>query len=107
MAKFYGKIGYADSVETAPGVWEDVIEEYSYFGDVLRNARRYDASDKVNDNLSVTNSISIVADAYAHEHFYKMKYVFWSGTRWEISEVEVQPPRLVLRLGGIYNGPTP
>jgi hypothetical protein len=108
MAKFYGEVGYGPtSVETAPGVWEEVMTEVSYFGEVLRNTRRLQAGESVNDDLSVNNSISIVADAYANEHFFAIRYVMWAGTRWVVSEVEVQSPRLLLRLGGVYNGPTP
>lgn len=107
MAKFYGKVGYGSSVETRPGVWEDVITELPYFGDVIRNTRRLDGGDQVLPDISVQNSISIVADAYANNHFFAMKYVQWMGTLWVVSNVEVQFPRLILRLGGVYNGPTP
>jgi hypothetical protein len=107
VAKFYGNVGYGQSVESAPGVWKDSITEFPYFGDVVRNTRRLVDGSKVNDDLTVGNSISIVADAYAIENFFAMRYVIWMGSRWEISEVEVQAPRLLLTLGGVYNGPTP
>jgi hypothetical protein len=107
MARFYGEIGYADSVETAPGVWEDVITEQQYFGDVLRNSRQQSVSDDVNPDITVGNSISIVADDRALNNFVAMRYIKWAGMRWLISEFEVQYPRLILRLGGRYNGPTP
>lgn len=108
MTRFYGAIGYSDdSVETAPGVFEEQIVEYSYYGDVIRNSRRLDKGDKVNNDISVSNSISIVADAYAREHFIAMRYINWLGTLWTVDEVEVQSPRLLLRLGDIYNGPRP
>lgn len=106
MAKFYGKVGYGLQVETAPGVYEEQITEVSYFGDVIRNTRRLRDGEKVNDDLSVGNSISILADAYADEHFFAIRYVEWAGSRWKVTEVEVQRPRLLLRLGGVYNGPT-
>lgn len=106
MAKFFGKIGYGISTEKSPGVWEDVITEYDYYGDVLRNSRRLPNGDKVNDDITVNNSFSIVADAYANKHFHAMRYVSWSGTNWKVTEVEVQSPRLILKIGGVYNGPT-
>lgn len=105
MAKFYGVIGYGETVQTAPGVWEDSIVEYSYYGDVVRNTRRLQDGEHLNNDLSVGNSISIVADAYANEHFFAIRFVEWAGTLWTVSEVEVQSPRLLLRLGGVYNGP--
>ena len=107
MARFSGKVGYAgETVETSPGVWKEVVVERSYFGDVLRNTRRLQEGVSVNDDLSVGNSISIVADQYASEHFFAIRYVEWQGVLWKVSDVEVQSPRLLLRLGGVYNGET-
>uniref|UniRef100_A0AAU7GZT7 DUF7253 domain-containing protein n=1 Tax=Streptomyces phage Scarif TaxID=3158858 RepID=A0AAU7GZT7_9CAUD len=107
MNRFYGKVGYGVTVETSPGVHEDRITEFSYFGDVVRNSLKFREGESVNNDLSVSNSISIVADAYANEHFFAIRYVEWAGTLWTVSEVEVQSPRLLLRLGGVYNGPRP
>ena len=107
MARFYGRVGYGESVESAPGVWEDEITERSYYGDVFRNARNLREGENLNMDLSVQNSISIVADAYANDHFFAIRYVEWAGVLWTISSVEVQSPRLLLRLGEVYNGPTP
>jgi hypothetical protein len=110
MARFYGKVGYGEPVESSPGVWDNEITEYSYYGDVVRNTRSLEQSGdtpKLNDDISVGNSISIVADAYAKEHFHLIKYVEWSGSLWTVTSVEVRAPRLVLSLGTVYNGPTP
>ena len=108
MARFHGRVGYAETaIETSPGIWETPIVEYSYFGDVVQNMRRIQAIDKVNSDLSVENLISIVADAYANEHFFAIRYVEWAGVLWTVDSVEVQSPRLLLRLGEVYNGPTP
>lgn len=107
MARYNGPIGYAhESVETAPGVWKDSIVEKSYFGDVIRNTRKLQEGENLNNDLTVGNSISIVADAYANEHFHAIRYIKWAGALWTVSDVEVQSPRLLLRLGGVYNGPT-
>lgn len=107
MAKFYGPIGFAESVEVQPGVWDDVIVEYNYYGDVIRHTRKLSEGDKVNNDISVGNSISIVADAYARDHFFSMRYVDWMGAKWIVEDVEVLAPRLSLRLGDLYHGPTP
>lgn|SRR5690606_27026255 len=106
MAKFHGVIGYGETVEVRPGVWEDVITERTYFGDVVRNSRQLDNGEKVNNDISVGNSISIVADPYANGHFFAMRYIRWAGALWTVTDVEVQSPRLLLRLGGVYSGPT-
>ena len=105
MARFYGKVGYGTTVETKPGIWEDVIIEMSYFGDVQRNIRQLQSGELVNGDLSVNNSISIVADAYANANFFAIRYVEWVGTLWTVSDVEVRSPRLLLTLWGVYNGP--
>jgi hypothetical protein len=107
MTRFYGKIGYGVSVEQAPGVWVDEIVERSYFGDVFRNARNLREGENLPFDLNVQNSISILADAYANDHFFAIRYVEWAGALWTVSSVEVQSPRLLLRLGEVYNGPTP
>lgn len=107
MARFYGEVGYGETVEAAQGVWEDVVVEYNYYGDVFRNTRKLREGESINDDLSVGNSISIVADEYANEHFFAIRYVKWAGVLWRVTDVEVQSPRLLLRLGGVYNGPTP
>lgn len=104
MAKFYGKIGYANTVETKPGVYEEQIVERSYYGDLIRNTRRLQSADQVNDNINISNEISIVADPYATNNFHTMRYVIFMGTKWKISNVEVSYPRLILTLGGVYNG---
>ncbi len=108
MAKFFGPVGFGKTEEVRPGVWEDVITERPYFGDVVRNTRQWrDQTESVNNDLSVQNSISIVADEHANENVSAMRYVGWAGELWTVSAVEVERPRLILRLGGVYNGPTP
>lgn len=104
MAKFYGKIGYANTVETKPGVYEEQIVERSYCGDLIRNTRRLQSADQVNDDINISNEISIVADPYATNNFHTMRYAVFMGTKWKISNVEVSYPRLILTLGGVYNG---
>lgn len=104
MAKFYGKIGYAITKETTPGVWVEEIVERSYYGDVIRNIRRLQSSENLNDNINVSNEISIVADAFANQNFHSMRYVEYVGAKWKVSSVEVKYPRLILNIGGVYNG---
>lgn len=104
MTKWYGKIGYIESVEKTPGVWEDLITEREYFGDLNRNTRRLQTTDQVNDNVDISNEISIVADPYAMDNFIAMRYAEWLNVKWKIASVDVQYPRLNLSLGGVWNG---
>lgn len=104
MAKFYGKIGFIETQETSPGVWTETVVERNYYGDLLRNTRRWDSSEYLNDNLSISNQISIVADPYAYENFHSIKYAEFMNAKWKVSSVDVQYPRLILDLGGVYNG---
>lgn len=106
MAKYYGQVGYAYDVTTSPGVVEEHITERSYYGDVVRNVRKLESGESVNDNVQINNSISIVADPYAYEHFFAIRYVSWMGVLWKVTNVEVQRPRLLLTIGGVYNGRT-
>ena len=104
MAKFFGVIGYAETVETAPGVWTEQIIERNYYGDLIRNMRRLEAKDRLNDDINIANEISILADPYANENFHAMRYVEFMGTKWKITSIEVRYPRLILTVGGVYNG---
>ena len=105
MARFYGKVGFGQTEDLGNGVHEVVVEYRMYSGDVVRNSRAIEDAQKVNDNFRVSNSISIVSDPHANEHFFAIRYVDWAGTLWEVTDVEVASPRLLLRLGGKYNGP--
>lgn len=105
MAKWYGIIGFIDTVEVSPGVWEEQLTERHYRGDLIRNIRRYESSsDKLNDDLNINNEISIVLDPYAIRNFHRMRYAEFMGAKWKITSVEVIRPRLILSLGGEYNG---
>lgn len=103
MAKFFGKIGYGETVEIRPGVSGLQITEREYYGDVSRNTRRYENSGQVNDDLNIGNVISIVADPYAYQNFHLMRYVEFMDAKWKITSVDVQYPRLILTIGGVYN----
>lgn len=103
MAKFYGEIGYVETIETEPGVWVENIIKRNYYGDLIRNTRSLVSSGNVNDNINISNEISILADPYANEHFHSMRYVEFMGAKWKVTNVEVKYPRLILTIGGLYN----
>lgn len=103
MAKFCGLIGYAITRETEPGIYVEEIVENEYYGDVIRNTRRLREAAKVNDDINISNQISIVADPFANNNFHAMRYIMFMGAKWKIIEVEVQYPRLILSIGGLYN----
>ena len=104
MAKWYGKIGYVNMVEVQPGVWEPDIIEKPYFGDTYKINRLLQSSGEVNDNINISNQISIVADPYANDHIYAMRYIEFQNAKWRVTNVEVQERRLILTVGGLYNG---
>lgn len=104
MAKFYGVVGFVDTVETEPGIWEEKVTERTYSGDLVRNSRRIQSSDSVNESITISNEISIIADPYAEQNFHAIRYAVFMGTKWKIESVDVQYPRLTLTMGGKYNG---
>lgn len=104
MAKYYGIVGYEITKETEPGIYEETIVEEQYYGDVIKNTRRLQDSGKVNSNINISNQFSIIADPFANNNFHSMRYIEFMGTKWKITDVEVQYPRLILTVGGIYNG---
>lgn len=103
MAKYSGKIGFYTTVETSPGIWEEQIVEKPYHGDLVRNIKRYQTTNEVSDNISLSNNISIVADMYAYSNFDKIKYATYLNAKWKVESIEVERPRLILNIGGVYN----
>ena len=106
MAKFYGSVGFSHQEETGPGVWEEKVTEKQYYGDVQALTTKYTKGESINDNLNLSNQISIVADPFAYYHYAQIKYVKWLDAVWKVNSVEVQRPRLILHISEVYNGPT-
>ena len=104
MGKFYGLVGFAEPVETSPSVWTDRIVERNYYGDITKDTRKVTSSGGVNDNIVTSNNISIIADIYARDHSDRIRYVEFTGTKWKVDSVTIEYPRLMLILGGVYNG---
>lgn len=108
MPKFYGKVGFEDTVETAPSVYTEQIIERYYYGDVISNRRRLEKGESINDNVRISNSISIVSDAYSLNHFHSIRYVEWMNVKWKVDSVDASTsPRLILDLGDVYTESTP
>ena len=106
MERFYGAVGYAEQQEVRAGSWKDIITERMYTGDVLRHVSKTRDGEGLNDNLVTDNRISIVADPYAYENFFLLRYICWHGAKWKVMSVDVQRPRLILTIGGVYNEQT-
>ena len=102
MAKWFGKVGYSITEETEPGIWEETIIEREYYGDMTSDRRKRQNSGEVNDDINLANVISIVADPFAYQNCSNMAYVEIMGSKWKISDVEVQRPRLIMTVGGVY-----
>lgn len=103
--KFAGEVGFwINDVETAPGVFQPAVVERHYTGDVTRHFRKWNSSEHMNDDFRLNNQIEIVADLYMQQNWTSIKYVVWNGVKWKVPTVEVDYPRLVLEIGGVYNG---
>ena len=103
MNKFYGVIGYAEHVDDATGLVDETIIERPYYGDVKFMSRRLANDGQINDDISINNEISIIADPYAYSNFANIRYVEWMGTKWKVSNITVEYPRLTLTIGEVYN----
>ena len=106
MDKYHGYIGFAETVETAPDVCEEQIIEREAQGDILKVSRRLVGANQLNDNVTVSNKISILADPFAYQNFHQIRYITWMGAKWKVTVVDVSYPRLILEIGGVYNGKT-
>ena len=103
MSKYYGIVGFATHVETSQSVWEEQIVEKPYYGDLIKINRQLMTNAVINDGVTVTNQISIIADAFANKNFLDIRYATVNGLKCVVTSVEVQRPRLILTLGGRYN----
>lgn len=110
MSKFCGNIGFVDTIEllddetgNTTGIWEEQVTERMYYGDVLRSNRRLISGDKINDDFDISNQISVVMDPYAENHIFSMRYVEFMGAKWKVNNADIQRPRIILTLGGLYN----
>lgn len=106
MDKYHGYIGFAETIETAPDVWEEQIIEREAQGDIFKVSRRLVGASQLNDNITVSNKISILADPFAYQNFHQIRYITWMGAKWKVTVVDVSYPRLILEIGGVYNGKT-
>lgn len=107
MAKFYGHIGYAETVPSSPDVYTETIVEYPYFGDLKQDLRKLEPTDQINDSVILQNLVEVMGDKYAYDNYFAMRYVLFNGVRWKVGYVEVRYPRLWIRFGEVYNGPIP
>lgn len=104
MAKFAGIIGFSTTVETEPGIWSNDITDKNYVGDVIQTSLRYQNDGKINDDIAINKKISIISDIYLNENLHAIKYATYMGVKWAISNIDIQYPRVILTLGGVYNG---
>lgn len=107
MAKWYGLVGYIKDTEVSPGTYLPEAVERPYFGDVIKAISKWKPASKVNDDIDVSSQISIVADPFAYQNFQSIRYVEFMGAFWEVTTIEPQYPRLILSVGGVYNGQRP
>lgn len=106
MAKYHGKLGFVQTKQIRPGVTVEVADERIYNGDILRSQKRWEqTSNQLNENLTLSNQFSIVADPYAYDNFFAIRYIWYMGAKWKVTNVEIARPRLLLTVGGVYNGP--
>lgn len=103
MARFSGKIGFAVTEETEPGVFEPVVHERQYYGEIVRLTKRYHGSNVIED-VTIGNEVSVVADPYAYDNLHTIRYVKFMGATWKVTNIVVERPRLILTVGGVYNG---
>lgn len=106
MARFYGKVGYVTSTDMGDGIYKNIPEEFPYYGDIINISKRWQVTENLNDDIRLEQTFSIVADKYAYENYYKIRYIIIDNVAWRVTNVVVDRPRLTLFVGGIYNGET-
>lgn len=106
MARFYGTVGFMQTVEddSRPGMYFEKITEYpKRYGDILTNKWNSSPGKSINDDFKVANRISVVCNKKMISEAQFARYIIWNNVKWEITSVDIEPPRLIFTLGGIYN----
>lgn len=104
MSKWSGVVGFETQVETKPGIWSKSIKERTYFGDVMKHRLSVQQSTSINGRLTMSNEILILADPFANNNFFDIRYATYMGRKWCVSSIEIEYPRIRLQLGEMYNG---
>ena len=107
MNRFSGKVGFVtpQKSETNRGIVKEIAIERTYYGDIVDTKARWSGSqDGVNDNVALSCKISIIADPFAYQHIPNIKYVEYMGALWKVTDITIQSPRLILSVGGVWNG---
>ena len=106
--KYTGKIGFAVMKNEGEGIYTEEIEEKVYYGDLLSS--RWNNENNQNSPLVVNcffvilnNSISVICDKYLSENISVIRYITYKNSKWCITGIEIQPPRIIINIGGIYN----
>lgn len=105
--KWFGQIAFSNQVETEPGVYEDndpILRDY--YGDVIKNYKRDNSASTSNPDISISNQLSVVADPFLLNSFHEILYVTFMGTKWSVSSVDIQYPRMVIDFGNKYGEDT-
>lgn len=109
MARWAGKIGFSIQEETLTngqpsGIWVDKIIERPYKGDLIKAHRSLNNNNQINDSINISNQISFIGDAYIRNNFQYIRYATFMGVKWKIESIDIEQPRLIVTLGGAYNG---
>lgn len=106
--RYCGNIGYLIHVREKYEEYDTwVIRKYK--GDVLSTNKYLQQGYSINDSLVVNNRISIVADPYAYDTWDRIRYAEYMGKKLKVTSIDkdLSNKRLILTLGGVYNGETP
>lgn len=102
--RWYGAIGYATDVEIKPGVWVPQIVDRKYQGSLFKNKTALQQTAEINSGITFNHSLSVIADPFAYENYYSIKYVTYLNKKWIVTNIVMEYPRMTLTLGGMYNG---
>lgn len=97
-------LGFSEkNKEVRPGVWKMQPEEVTHRAKLLTYNKDYDSGEEVNDDLKLRNRYEIVMKDKKLD-YQDMRYVIVKGTKWKVSALEFLEVRIIITLGGVYNG---
>lgn len=104
--KYSGLAGFEKKHnEVRPGVLQNQIKEVRIKGDVINYGHSLNPTQGSDQqDVHIRNRLSIVMNPYLRDNFSSLVYVIFMNVKWEVSSFTINGPRVIIDLGGVYNG---
>lgn len=100
-------LGFAESKQVRPGIWDDEITEVPKLAEVRQRTETFQVEGNVIPEYKTTTSVSVLSQGPVKPDYSNLRYVLYAGERWIVTSAVHEPPRMTLFIGEVYSGPIP